>query len=154
MAVPKVPRAMMLIFVMLLAACLCLAILAAGWAASARLFPALRPTPTAEILADCFWAADAFAWIDGDGDGTHDEGEQPLEGVEVNFSLTFLGGTTTGPDGLAHLGGMYPSACDPDLRIDVVVTGAPEGYAPTTETAVEYSESVALYEFGFQPLLE
>lgn len=155
LAAPKVPRATVSILVLLLAACLCLAVVAAaGWAASTQLFPALRPPPTAEILADCFWSADVFAWTDSDGNGAHDEAEQPLEGVEVSFSPTFLSGAATGPDGRAHAGGMYPGACLPDLTIDVVVTGAPEGYTPTTETAIEYSESVALYEFGFQPLLE
>jgi hypothetical protein len=119
-------------------------------AASSRFMPAPVPTATPEVLADCFWSAQAFAWIDSDGDGTRDEGEQPLEGVEVNFSLTFFSGETTGADGVAHVAGMHPGACDATLE-NSVVAKAPEGYEPTTELVVAYTEGRDLYEFGFIP---
>jgi hypothetical protein len=134
---------------------LLLAVLAAALALACRaagpwLAPAATPTPTPAILADCFWSTDVFAWVDEDGSGTPDEGEPPLAGVEVNFSLTFFPGSTTGPDGLAHVGGMHPGACNPDLG-NSLVAEAPEGYTPTTPLQVPYPQEREVYEFGFQP---
>jgi hypothetical protein len=130
-----------------------LALATIACAAWSRLLPQVTPTPTPEILADCFWSAQAFAWIDADGDGARDEGEQPLAGVEVNFSLTFLSGEVTGADGLAHVTGMHPGSCLSNVTINVVAT-PPQGYAPTTETAVVYTQDVDRYEFGFVPTAE
>ena len=107
-------------------------------------------TATPEILADCFFSAEAFAWLDANGNGLRDEGEPPLAGVEVNFSLTFLSGATTGPDGLAHVSGMYPSACDSSLANSLVAT-APEGYAPTTALILPYTDDREVYMYGFEP---
>jgi hypothetical protein len=119
-------------------------------AAGAWLAPPPTPTPTVEILADCFWSADAFAWVDANGNGAPDDGEPPLPGVDVNFTLTFLSGGTTGPDGTAHVGGMHPGECNPALANRLVAV-APAGYVPTTDLAVPYTPERARYEFGFQP---
>lgn len=110
--------------------------------------PAATPTP--EIIADCFWGTEAFAWVDANSNGTPDEGEPPLAGVTVNFSLTFFSGAATGEDGLARVSGMHPGACDPALANSVVAT-APDGYTPTTELVVAYTADRARYEFGFTP---
>ncbi len=122
-------------------------------AAGLRSATPVVPTATVEILADCFWSAQVFAWVDSDRDGTRDEGEPPLEGVQVNFSLTFLSGETTGADGTAHVSGMHPGACDWTRPMNVVAK-APGGYEPTTEPAVAYSESRDQYEFGFKRTTE
>jgi hypothetical protein len=128
--------------------------LALGWLGAlgcARLLPGSVPTPapTPEVIADCFWSVQVYAWVDEDGDGAPDEGEPPLEGVQANFSLTFLTGGTTDANGVASVLGMYPSACDPDLANQVVAT-APEGYAPTTEPALPMVEGQSEYAFGFR----
>ncbi len=109
------------------------------------------PTATPEVLADCFFSADPFAWVDTNGNGLREDNEPPLEGVEVSFSLTFLGSATTGPDGTAHVSGMYPSACDPALENSLVAV-APEGYAPTTALILPYSDARETYTYGFQPM--
>jgi hypothetical protein len=134
---------------------LLIAALGAGLALACRaagpwFAPVPTPTPTAEILADCFWSADAFAWVDTNGNGAPDEGEPPLAGVQVNFSLTFFSGGTTGPDGTAHVSGMHPGGCNPDLANSLIAV-APEGYAPTTDLALPYTTDRDRYEFGFQP---
>jgi hypothetical protein len=108
------------------------------------------PTATPEVLADCFWSAQAFAWVDTDGNGTPDAGEPPLAGVAVTFSLTFLGGATTDADGLAQLSGMHPGECLTSIEQNVVAV-APEGYVPTTALVLAYAADQARYEFGFQP---
>jgi len=112
--------------------------------------PLPASTPTPEVLADCFYSADAFAWVDANANSLREDDEPPLAGVEVNFSLTFLGGATTGPDGLAHVSGMYPSACDPALANSLVAI-APEGYTPTTALIIPYSDDREVYTYGFQP---
>jgi len=114
---------------------------------------ALVPTPTAtpvEVLADCFWSADAFAWVDANGNGAQEADEPPLAGVEINFNLTFLSSATTDAEGKAHLSGMHPGECNPALA-NSVVAQAPPGYAPTTVLEVPYSDGQELYVFGFQP---
>lgn len=128
----------------LLVAALGLALAAACRAAS----PPATATP--EVLADCFWSAQAFAWVDTDGNGQREAGEPPLAGVAVNFSLTFYSGATTDAEGVAHVSGMHPGACDPALANSLVAT-APDGYAPTTDLVVAYTEAQAEYPFGFQP---
>lgn len=112
---------------------------------------ALVPTPTATppVLADCFWSAEALAWVDANGNGVQEADELPLAGVEINFNLTFLGGATTDAEGTAHLSGMHPGECNPTLA-NSVVAQAPPGYTPTTPLEVPYSESQALYAFGFK----
>lgn len=122
-----------------------------GAAACAWLAPgsAPTPTPTVEVMADCFWSVQVYAWVDEDADGVADEGEPPLEGVEVNFSLTFLTGGTTDADGAASVLGMYPSACNPDLENQVVAV-APEDYRPTTDLRLALVEGQSDYAFGFE----
>jgi len=100
-------------------------------------------------MADCFWSVQVYAWVDEDADGVADEGEPPLEGVEVNFSLTFLTGGTTDADGAASVLGMYPSACNPDLENQVVAV-APEDYRPTTDLRLALVEGQSDYAFGFE----
>ena len=107
-------------------------------------------TPTPQVLADCFWSTQVYAWVDTDGDGTPAAAEPPLAGVAVNFSLTFYSGAITGADGLASVSGMYPSACDPSLDNRVVAI-APAGYTATTDLSVPYHADQERYEFGFQP---
>jgi hypothetical protein len=107
------------------------------------------PTPTVVIMADCFWSARAFAWVDTDGDGAQDEGEPPLEGVEIQFSLNFFPGSATGPDGIASVSGMHPGECLPDLGNEVIAT-PPEGYAATTPARLPLTEDQVLYSFGFR----
>jgi hypothetical protein len=112
--------------------------------------PTLAPTPA--VMADCFWSVQVYAWVDEDGDGAVDEGEPPLEGVQANFSLTFLTGGTTDANGVASVLGMYPSACDPTLDNRLIVK-TPAGYEATTPTEVEYDDArEERYEFGFRPL--
>ncbi len=122
---------------------------AAGLACRAAGLPA-PPTATPEIIADCFWSAEAFTWLDTDGSGTYDDGEPPLAGVEVTFGLTFYGSTTTDADGRAHLSGMHPGGCD-DPFDNAVIASVPEGYTATTELVVAYAEAQDQYAFGFQP---
>jgi hypothetical protein len=119
-------------------------------AAIPGLAPRATPSPSPEIIADCFWSAEAFAWNDADGDGTRDDGEPPLAGVEVRFSESFLSGETTDEDGIAHLTGMTPGACLPDLVINVIAM-APDGYSATTPTTLEHGSREGRYEFGFKP---
>jgi hypothetical protein len=121
-------------------------------ALAALLIAGCRPAQsTPEIIADCFWSAQAYAWIDADADGVADADEQPLEGVEVNFSLNFYSGGATGPDGLASVSGMHPGGCDTPVANNIVAT-APEGYTATTELTLPYSDDQDRYEFGFQPI--
>ncbi|MCC7361180.1 MAG: hypothetical protein IT317_16970 [Anaerolineales bacterium] len=128
-------------------ACLPFAVLLLA-AACRTAAPAATPTP--EVIADCFWSAEVVAWVDADGSGTREAAEAPLEGVAVNFTLTFYSGAITGADGQATLTGMYPSACDASLANQVVAV-APEGYTPTTELAQTYTDAQKVYEFGFRP---
>jgi len=112
--------------------------------------PTTTPTTPPEILADCFWSADVFAWVDSNGDGARQEGEPPLSGVEANFNLNFLGSGTTGADGFAHISAMHPGECNLALE-NSLVARAPEGYTPTTDLIVPYTEDRDLYNFGFAP---
>jgi hypothetical protein len=129
--------------------------LALGWlgaSACAWLLPGSAPTPTPEVIADCFWSVQVYAWVDEDGDGLVDEGEPPLEGVQVNFSLTFLTGGTTDANGVASVLGMTPGSCLPDLENRLIVE-TPAGYEPTTETQVPYDDTrEKRYDFGFRPV--
>jgi hypothetical protein len=144
-----VRRTLILIGALLSLILVCGGIGACAWLLSGEP-PTPTPTPAPAIMADCFFSTDVFAWVDTDGDGARDEGEPPLAGVQVNFSLTFYSGETTDAEGKAHVGGMYPSACDPTLE-NKLVARPPEGYVPTTEAAVPYTADRALYEFGFRP---
>lgn len=119
-------------------------------AADPWLSPVAPPTPTPQVLADCFWSAQAFAWVDANSNGLRDEGEPPLAGVEVNFSLTFYSGAATGLDGFAGVSGMHPGPCDPALE-NSLVAQAPTGYAPTTALSVPYPQDRDIYTFGFTP---
>jgi hypothetical protein len=129
------------------------ALLALGCVGGTRLLPGSTPTtPQAtppQVMADCWYSGDVLAWIDADGNGARDEGEPPLEGVQVNFSPTFLTGATTGPDGTAHIGGMHPGECSATIAITVMAV-APAGYEPAT-AKLDYTPERKLYEFGFKP---
>jgi hypothetical protein len=111
------------------------------------------PTPagsTPQPMVDCFWSADAYAWVDTNRDGVIDDAEPPLEGVELDFSLSFVDGATTGPDGNAHIWAMIPSACQPEGSLTLIAK-APAGYTPTTETALVYTDDRERYDYGFAP---
>ena len=120
-----------------------------GCTAGSRWLGRPEPTATPPVLADCFWAADVAAWVDANGNGARDEGEPPLEGVQVNLSLSFMGSRTTGADGRVHVGGMHPGECLTTEPYNVMVA-TPDGYEPTTATTLPYTEAQDLYEFGFK----
>jgi hypothetical protein len=105
---------------------------------------------TPQPLVDCFWSADAYAWVDTNRDGVIDDAEPPLEGVELDFSLSFVDGATTGPDGNAHIWAMIPSECQPEGSLTLIAK-APAGYTPTTETALVYTDDRERYDYGFAP---
>lgn len=118
------------------------------------------PTPTVEIMADCFINFRLSAYEDADRDGVRDEGEPGLAGVEFilngTFAYSFSGGRAlTDADGQGAIDTWSPGGCQDfatEFSIDAV---APAGYAPSTDFPfdVEYdATSTQEYAFGFYPV--
>jgi hypothetical protein len=102
---------------------------------------------TPEILGDCFQTAKATAWLDENGNGVQDDGEQPLAGIEFVLEPTVYSRTKSGADGVANIFATTPGGCLEDLQ--VIAVGF-EGYALTTPQTVEYISAESNYLFGFQ----
>ena len=112
------------------------------------------PTPTPEIIADCFLSFKMAAWDDLNGDGVWDESEQPLAGVE--FHLQGLFAQQWGPDPSPGNGeGWFsilvwsPGNC---MAQEYTISAVPpEAYEPTTPSTVTFADSLDLEaQFGFR----
>ena len=95
------------------------------------------PTPTPELISECFLHREVFVWVDTNGDGTHDADEEPLRGVSAAIVSTgsnrsFIG--QTGQDGIADINGIgdFGRFCD-ELEAEITV---PPGYEPSTPTLI------------------
>ncbi|MEZ4644909.1 MAG: hypothetical protein R3E31_19625 [Chloroflexota bacterium] len=110
--------------------------------------PPQAPSPTAEIMADCFQTVTARAWLDVNGDGVQDEGEPPLPGIEFVLEPTVYSRTTSDENGMAHIFATTPGGqCAESLSIAV---SRHEGYLLTTPDHVTNIDLDQVYAFGFQ----
>jgi hypothetical protein len=98
-------------------------------------------TATPEVIADCFWSAEALAWVDADGNGQRD-GATAVGQVELTLADVLSGGRPTPR--------AWPtSAC---RRVRPAWPTAwwrrAGGYAPTR---LAWPPEQDRYEFSFQP---
>lgn len=117
--------------------------------------PTPPPTPSPQIISECFLYRQAQVWSDADGDGVFDPEETPLSPVSVTIEAVDRPGYSfsaqTGRDGIASINGVgdFGAFCD-ELVAKVSV---PAGYAPTTPSVVNLKgkppEEILL--FGLMP---
>ena len=117
------------------------------------------PTVTPEaVLADCFEYFYLAAWLDTDGNGVWDQGEQPLAGVEFFVAGSYAhslsqGKAVSAENGEASVDTWSPGGCI-NLEGYSVQATAPEGYQLTTTSPLPYDPDASPtnpYIFGFQP---
>lgn len=115
-----------------------------------------KPTPTPEIMSDCFLSFKIAAWEDLNGDGVWDGSEHPLAGVEFHLQGQFA--QQWGPDpSPSHGDGWFsiliwsPGNCiEQEYTISAV---PPASYEPTTPAVVTFSDSLPLEaQFGFRAI--
>ena len=104
---------------------------------------------TRGAMADCAWDFTAKAWIDEDKNARWDDGELPLQGVQVSFDLGpsyrpyGLHTERTDENGVAHISDF--GSCGFTWTISAKI---PKGYRPTTPTELR-TRSAGTYTFGF-----
>jgi len=100
--------------------------------------PGLVPPPPERggtMIVDCLWRVLAEAWVDANGNGSWDEGEQPLKDVHFRVDEPSSGNRDIqGPflsnrEGAAQLS-VFLGGC-PDVKFDVFAL-PPKGYRSTT----------------------
>jgi hypothetical protein len=126
------------------------------------LFSALHYILRAGGIADCVWHSSARAWVDSNGDGFVNNGEQPLRDVEIHMDaenqLAGEGGVgwsaITDQDGQVQLNVSIPGCSE---TVFEVYADIPEGYRLTTRPRLEVTgnfwESLraeSIYYFGFR----
>lgn len=118
------------------------------------LTPWARPTPTPEIMSDCFMSFKVAAWEDLNGDGVWGVSEQPLAGVEFHLQGIFAQQWGPDPDPSNGEGWFSILIWSPGDCIEQEYTLSaipPESYEPTTPTVVTFSDpSHFKAQFGFQ----
>lgn len=92
-----------------------------------------------DALVDCLWDADAQIWLDENENSLWDEGEQPLENVQVFVSGTRnrfdrKSGATRNRRGQANLSVWLPGC--PEVHFEVYIT-MPNGYHLTTSDRLQ-----------------
>jgi hypothetical protein len=112
----------------------------------------VEPTPTyPAVFSDCGWDGIGFVWIDQNGDGEYQEGEQPIPDVPVLIDDTLNGLTdvgkkaTTSSKGEANLSVWLPGCPDVDFEIYIQV---PDGYTLTTPPRVKVQGLTQRFSFG------
>ena len=111
-------------------------------------------------IAECAWHGSARTWLDANGNGRIDPGEQPLGGVEIHVDdignqLFDIGWpAVTGRDGDVPLFVSIPGCEDTMFEIHVKI---PDGYRLTTPARVQVYPEVwgrpgneRVYSFGFE----
>jgi ligand-binding sensor domain-containing protein len=128
-------RAFLFVIVLLLAACLCSCVRGG-----------LRS------LGDCGWLVHGMTWIDENGNGKWDPGEEPAPGIRVFVRdeaepERFWHAGTSNEAGEARI--MVGVGCPHNPVVDAV---APDGYRPTTPTRIFawITGDENTYQFGFQ----
>jgi hypothetical protein len=99
------------------------------------------------MLADCYWSVNFQAWVDADGNGVRDQGEEPLAGVRFRLSESFS--AVSDSRGLGHVF-LFPAGCE---GMEYAVTALPPpGYQPTTDQPVKArgKGDVGTLSFGFR----
>lgn len=118
------------------------------------------PTPTPEVLADCFLTFQVAAWQDLDGNGLWDASEPPLEGVEFRLQGTVaqMWGEPylSDADGELTISTWSPGSCADQ---NYTITALPvESYEPTTPVSVTFSLGAGDFsyerQFGFHAVTE
>lgn len=114
---------------------------------------AFRPTPTPEILADCFRTYTFSAYVDANGNGTQESGEGPLPGVEFRlngpFAHSIVGGrAVTDDSGMTRIDSWAPGECLPGMEVYAL---APEGYTSVNAFPAALSDDQMAYVFAFLP---
>lgn len=110
-----------------------------------------EPTPTFEGIADCIWSGTAFVWIDQNGDGIFQEGEQPVPDVSVLIDDTLNGYTDVGKqaktslEGEAELSVWLPGCPDVEFEFYIQV---PDGYVLTTAPRIKEGGADDRLSFG------
>jgi hypothetical protein len=100
-------------------------------------------------MADCVWNFTAQAWIDENKNARWDDGELPLQGVQVSFDLGpgyrpyGLHNERTDENGVAQISDFGSCSFIWTIRAQV-----PEGYTPTTPTEL-HTRSAGTFTFGF-----
>lgn len=110
------------------------------------------PTSTDDaVFADCLWSGIGFVWIDQNGDGVYQNGEQPVPDVPVfvddtHNRYTDVGNKTkTSLSGDANLSVWLPGC--PDVEFEVYIQ-IPSGYTLTTQPRIKVGGSENRFSFG------
>lgn len=120
-------------------------------ACNAHLVPGqVAPTPTSDVLADCFQSATVTAWLDENGDGVRGVREPPLHGIEFVLEPSVYSRATSDKNGIASIFATTPGGdCPENQRL---YPSRPDGYKLTTPESLAYKGPDAEYSFGFQSL--
>ena len=107
----------------------------------------VAPAPSPVPAADCFYSLEAEAWVDANGNGTREEGERPLAGVQFQSYGNAAG--VSDSNGVARFGGLVPGCYPVDFRLSAV---APRGYRLSTEGSlrVQGLGPLGRRSFGFR----
>ena len=137
-------------------------ILITSFTIALMIFSALHFVLKAGGIIDCEWHAYSRAWLDINGDGLINNGEPPLDHVEIhvddvkNKRVNIGWPAITNKDGEVPLHVLMPGC--PDVDFEVYVADTPEGFRLTTEPRIEVNRSLwesldadRIYYFGFIP---
>ena len=105
---------------------------------------------SAETAEDCGWDARAVVWLDKNGNGIWDEGEQPFQGVKIFVDDTLNHYTKVGRDSVSDFRGaaslsVWLPGC-PNVEFEIYAE-PPTGYRLTTPPRVPAKGKTA-FEFG------
>lgn len=104
------------------------------------------------LQGDCFWASEAYIWLDSNENGLWDNDEQPLSNVLIYIDdplndLEKVSENTSGPDGRADLTVWLPGC--PKTQFEVYAM-PPQGYIATTDAIIQPQDEDTSIYFGFK----
>jgi hypothetical protein len=124
-------------------------LLGIGYYSGFFFFSGLTPCfPPPGMAVDGIARGTIYTWIDSDGNGKNEPGEQPLPNVEIKYPAS-TNNSFTGLDGKAEAFIFKPGCACKCWKYEYVEVVTPHGYRPTTPTRKDMAGENLVYEFGF-----
>lgn len=127
-----------------------IALILLGWGYTSGFFFERGLTPCAPppgMMVDGVARASVYTWLDENGNGISDPGENPLSGVEIIYPAL---SKPTNDQGQAETSQFKPGCACNCWEHEYVEVRAPKGYQATTPLRLELTGETGLYSFGFE----
>ena len=105
--------------------------------------------PPPNLMVDGAATARVFTWVDSNGNGSVDIGEEPLPKVEIIFPPSYPDNKVTDISGTATTSEFKAGCVCNCWEGSFVKIKVPDGYRATTPISVELTSEDTLVEFGF-----